>query len=109
MLKVSYPGKEIVAFGKVIYWRQDIGMGIAFTSMGPEDQKLLENWFSEQPRGTYGKRIILDNTKASNKKVRERATGKKPYEALSFGVQRVFEAAPWEKLLTPEPTATRTE
>ena len=109
MLKVSYPGKEIVAFGKVIYWRQDIGMGIAFTSMGPEDQKLLENWFAEQPRGTYGKRIILDNTKASNKKVRERATGKKPYEALSFGVQRVFEAAPWEKLLTPEPTATRTE
>jgi hypothetical protein len=84
-------------------------MGIAFTSMGPKDQKLLEDWFADQPRGTYGKRIILDNTKASNKEVRERSTDHKPYETLSLGVQRVFEAAPWENLLTPEPTATRTE
>jgi len=49
MLKVSYPGKEIVAFGKVIYDRQDIGMGIAFTRIEPEDPKLLQDWFAEQP------------------------------------------------------------
>jgi hypothetical protein len=49
MLKVVYRGKEIVAFGRVIYGRQDIGMGIAFTSIAPEDQKLLEDWFAEQP------------------------------------------------------------
>jgi hypothetical protein len=50
MLKVAYREKQIVAFGKVIYGRQDIGMGIAFPSIEPEDPKLLEDWFVEQPR-----------------------------------------------------------
>jgi hypothetical protein len=49
MLKVAYREKEIIAFGKVIYGRQDIGMGVAFTTIAPEDQKLLEDWFAEQP------------------------------------------------------------
>jgi hypothetical protein len=49
VLKVAYRGKQIVAFGKVIYGRLDIGMGIAFTTIAPEDQKLLEDWFAEQP------------------------------------------------------------
>ena len=49
MLKVAYRGKQIVAFAKVIYGRRDIGMGIAFTTIEPEDQKLLEDWFAEQP------------------------------------------------------------
>jgi hypothetical protein len=49
MLKVAYGEKQIVAFGRVMYGRQDIGMGIAFTTIGPEDQKLLEDWFAEQP------------------------------------------------------------
>ena len=33
--------------GKVIYDRQDMGMGIVFTTFEPEDQKLLEDWIAE--------------------------------------------------------------
>jgi len=31
----------------VIYGRQDIAMGIVFTTVEPEDQKLLEDWIAE--------------------------------------------------------------
>ena len=47
MLKVTYAGQEIVVFGKVIYGRPDIGMGIVFTTVEPEDQRLLETWIAE--------------------------------------------------------------
>ena len=47
MLKVVHAGKEITAFGKVIYGRRDIGMGIVFTTIGPEDQKHLDDWFAD--------------------------------------------------------------
>jgi len=46
-LKVTYGRKGIIAFGKVIYGRRDIGMGIVFTTIEPDDQKLLEDWFAE--------------------------------------------------------------
>lgn len=39
--------EKVKAFGKVIYGRQDIGMGIVFTTVEPEDQRLLENWIAE--------------------------------------------------------------
>jgi hypothetical protein len=48
-VKMVYAGKEIAAFGQVMYGRRDIGMGIAFTGMAPNDRKLLEDWFA-QPR-----------------------------------------------------------
>jgi PilZ domain len=47
MLKAAHAGQEIVAFGKVIYGRRDIGMGIVFTIIEPHDQELLEDWFAE--------------------------------------------------------------
>jgi PilZ domain len=47
MLKMVYEGKEIAAFGQVMYGRPDIGMGIAFTAVAPKDQKLLENLFAD--------------------------------------------------------------
>jgi PilZ domain len=47
MLKMAYGAEKITAFGKVIYVRQDIGMGIVFTTVEPEDQKLLEDWIAE--------------------------------------------------------------
>ena len=47
MLKVAYGEKQITAFGKVIYSRQDIGMGIVFTTFGAEDEKLLEDLFAD--------------------------------------------------------------
>ena len=46
-LKLAYGGTEIVAFGRVIYARPDIGMGVAFTFIGPDDQKLLEAWLAD--------------------------------------------------------------
>jgi len=48
MLKMICGGKEIVAFGRVVYGRPDIGMGIVFMSLEPEDQKLLEDCFADQ-------------------------------------------------------------
>jgi hypothetical protein len=47
MLKMEFGNKQIIAFGKVMYGRPDIGMGIAFTNIAPEDQKLLEELFSD--------------------------------------------------------------
>jgi hypothetical protein len=47
MLKATYGREKITAFGKVIYGRRDIGMGIVFTTIEPEDQKLLEDWIAE--------------------------------------------------------------
>jgi hypothetical protein len=46
MLKVTYAGQEIVVFGKVIYGRRDIGMGIVFTTIEAHDRELLEDWFA---------------------------------------------------------------
>ena len=46
LLKVSYGGKEIVAFGKVMFGGLNVGMGIAFTAIAPGDQELLEDWFT---------------------------------------------------------------
>jgi hypothetical protein len=47
MLKMAYGRGTITAFGKVIYGRPDIGMGIVFTTVEPGDQKLLEDWITE--------------------------------------------------------------
>ena len=47
MVKMVYEGKEILAFGQVMYGRPDIGMGIAFTGITPKDQKVLEDWFEK--------------------------------------------------------------
>jgi PilZ domain len=47
MLKVTYRQEKVTLFGKVIYGRRDIGMGIVFTTAAPEDQKLLEAWLAD--------------------------------------------------------------
>jgi hypothetical protein len=44
-LKLANRGQEIIAFGKVIYGRKNTGMGIVFTMLAPEDQKVLDGWF----------------------------------------------------------------
>jgi PilZ domain len=46
MLKVTYKDEQMIAFGKVMYGRRDIGMGIAFTAIEPKSQKILEDWFA---------------------------------------------------------------
>jgi len=47
VLKMAHGREKITAFGKVVYGRPDIGMGIGFTTVEPEDQKLLEEWITE--------------------------------------------------------------
>jgi hypothetical protein len=47
VLKMAYGRGKIEVFGRVIYGRPDIGMGIGFTTVEPEDQKLLEDWITE--------------------------------------------------------------
>jgi hypothetical protein len=46
-LTIAHQQKEIIAFGKVIYDRPDIGMGIVFTAIEPADQKLVDAWIDE--------------------------------------------------------------
>lgn len=46
MLKVAHEREKITAFGRVIYGRLDIGMGIVFTTVEPQDQRLLEAWIA---------------------------------------------------------------
>ena len=46
MLKMAYGPEKITAFGKVIYGRPDIGMGIVFTTVAPEDHKIIEEWIA---------------------------------------------------------------
>jgi hypothetical protein len=47
MLKATYREETITAFGKVAYGRPNIGMVIAFTTVAPEVQKLIEDWIAE--------------------------------------------------------------
>jgi PilZ domain-containing protein len=46
-IKLSHKGTEITAIGRVIYGKADLGMGIAFMAIEPEDQRMLERWISE--------------------------------------------------------------
>jgi len=46
-LKMTYGLEKITVFGKVIYGRPDIGMGIVFTTVEMEDQRLLEDWIAK--------------------------------------------------------------
>jgi hypothetical protein len=36
-----------VALGKVAYTRSEVGMGITFTQIEPNDQLILEKWVEE--------------------------------------------------------------
>ena len=47
MLKMAYGREKIAVFGKVVYGRPDIGMGIVFTIVEPADQKTIEDWIAE--------------------------------------------------------------
>jgi len=47
LLKLTYADEKITATGRVIYGGADLGMGIAFTAVEPEDQRVLERWLSQ--------------------------------------------------------------
>jgi hypothetical protein len=46
-IKLSRDGEEVRAFARVIYSRSDLGMGVAFTNVEPEDERILECWIAE--------------------------------------------------------------
>jgi hypothetical protein len=40
-------GTEIIAFGRIVYARSDLGMGIAFTTVEPRYERALTEWIDE--------------------------------------------------------------
>jgi hypothetical protein len=47
-IKLSHGGADVVALATVAYARPDIGMGVVFTSIEPEDERILKGWIAEQ-------------------------------------------------------------
>lgn len=46
-IRLSHRGTEARALARVIYSKSDLGMGVVFTSVEPEDQRILEWWVAE--------------------------------------------------------------
>lgn len=46
-IKLSHGGADVAALGRVAYARPDMDMGIVFTSVEPEDERILEGWIGE--------------------------------------------------------------
>jgi hypothetical protein len=46
-IKLYHQGAEVNALARVIYSSSDLGMGVAFTSVEMEDQRVLECWIAE--------------------------------------------------------------
>lgn len=46
-IKLIHKGQELTALGKVVYARPDIGMGIAFTTVDPKHERIIEGWIAE--------------------------------------------------------------
>src|SRR6266404_1381659 len=46
-IKISHRSESFEALGKVVYARQNEGMGIHFTNIEPNDQLVLDKWIAE--------------------------------------------------------------
>jgi hypothetical protein len=46
-INLSHRGEHVRAFAKVVYSTSVLGMGVAFTNVEREDQRVLENWIAE--------------------------------------------------------------
>lgn len=46
-LRIAHGGTSFVAFGKAVYAKANLGMGVVFTAIEPSDQEVLEKWLSE--------------------------------------------------------------
>jgi len=46
-IKLSHRGAEVIALARIVYSNSDLGMGIAFTSVEQEDERILEWWIVE--------------------------------------------------------------
>jgi hypothetical protein len=47
-IKISHRSESFEALGKVVYARQNEGMGIHFTNIEPNDQFVLDKWIAER-------------------------------------------------------------
>ncbi len=47
-IKISHRSESFEALGKVVYSRQNEGMGIHFTNIEPNDQLVLDRWIAER-------------------------------------------------------------
>jgi PilZ domain-containing protein len=46
-IKLSHGGSDVAALARVVYARPDLGMGVAFTSIEPKDERILQAWIAE--------------------------------------------------------------
>lgn len=47
-IEIAHEGEKMLAVGRVVYAEPDIGMGVAFIRVEPEDQRTLERWIEQQ-------------------------------------------------------------
>jgi hypothetical protein len=47
-IKISHRSESFEGLGKVVYARQNEGMGIHFTNIEPNDQLVLDKWIAER-------------------------------------------------------------
>ncbi len=45
-LRISHGGRNFVALGRVAYSRPNSGMGIAFSTIEPKSQEVLDEWLA---------------------------------------------------------------
>lgn len=46
-IKLSHRGAHIAAHARVVYASPELGMGLAFTRIDPQDERILSNWIEE--------------------------------------------------------------
>lgn len=47
-IEIVHEDEKMLAVGRVVYAEADIGMGVAFIRVEPEDQRILERWIEQQ-------------------------------------------------------------
>lgn len=47
-IKISHRSENFEALGKIVFSRQNEGMGIHFTNIEPNDQLVLDKWVAER-------------------------------------------------------------
>ncbi len=46
-IKLSHGGADVAALARVAYARPELGMGVVFTTVEPEDDRILQGWIAE--------------------------------------------------------------
>ncbi len=46
-IKLSHEDATVAAFARVVYASPELGMGLVFTRVDPENQRILEEWIAE--------------------------------------------------------------